>query len=97
MDLNQAISYIQADHGLSDEQKDELLSEEGKKKLAMLLSGASGAALGFALAKFKKMDRTAQVILSTLGFGAGVLIYKYYTREKYLNYNDKTQTYQIDN
>ena len=97
MDINDAIHFINTDQSLTDTQKEELLSDEGKGKLTAILSGATGATLGVALAKYKNMSKTAQTILGALGFGAGVLIYKYWTRDRFLKYNSKTKTYDIDN
>ena len=95
MDLTDIIQLIHSDRGLTEAQKQEMTSEESKKKLATLLSGGVGAGLGLALAKYKKMSTTAQALLSALGFGAGVLIYKYYSRDKFLSYNDKTKTHEF--
>ena len=72
-----------------------MTEDENKKKLASLLSGGTGAGLGLVIAKYKKMSPASQVILSALGFGAGVLLYKYYSREKFLNYNKDTKAYEI--
>jgi hypothetical protein len=96
MDINDIINFIHSDKGLSLSQKEEMLSEEGKKKLAVVLGGSAGAALGVALAKYRKMSTTSQVLLSALGFGIGVLLYKYYTRERFANYNSDTKMYEID-
>lgn len=95
MDLNDIIPLIHSDPGLSAVAKEELLDEDNRERLHALLSGASGAALGLALAKYKKLGRTAQIILSGLGFGAGVLVYKYYTRDKYTSYDEKSKMYEI--
>lgn len=95
MNIEHALQFIRADQGLTENQKEELLGEEGRSKLAKLISGAGGASLGIALAKYKNMGKIAQTVLGTLGFGAGVLIYKYYTRERFTEYNDKSKMYEI--
>jgi hypothetical protein len=97
MDFNDIVSIIKSDSGLSSSQKEELLGDDNKKKLAILLSGASGAAIGLALAKYKNMSRPAQVVLSALGFGAGMLVYKYWHRERFAHYDSNTKMYNIDN
>ena len=95
MDLHDAIKFIHSDKGLDEAQKQELTNEENKKKLAALLAAGTGAGLGLALAKYKKMAAPAQVVLSALGFGAGMVIYKYWNRERFANYNEKTKMYEV--
>jgi hypothetical protein len=96
MEIDDIISLVQSDPGLSPQQKEEITKDEHKKKLSALLSGASGGTLMLALAKYKKMSRTAQAIMTGLGFGAGLLVYKFYTRNKFATYNDTAKTYEID-
>jgi Na+-transporting NADH:ubiquinone oxidoreductase subunit NqrC len=48
------------------------------------------------VAKFNDLSKTTQVLLTLLGFGLGSVIYDYYHRSKFANYDDKTRTYKID-
>jgi uncharacterized membrane protein len=97
MDTNDIISAVQSDYGLTNSQKEELMSDETKRKIQTFLSGAGGAALALAVSKYLKLGKTSKVILSTLGFGAGVLLYKHYTStNKFATYDEKTKRYQID-
>ena len=96
MNLEEILALIKADPGLTNEQKNEIIKSENRKKLEALLSGGVGAGLGLALGKYYKMSKTTQVILSALGFGAGWLLYKYMTRERFANYDKESGTYKID-
>jgi hypothetical protein len=94
MSISEIISLISSDSGLSNEQKQMLTKD--KARLEEAVCGASGAALGVALGKYRKMSRTTQAILAALGFGAGTLIFKYLNRPRFANYNAETGSYQID-
>jgi F0F1-type ATP synthase assembly protein I len=94
MDNSEIINFIRNDTSLSAEQKNELL--DNKSKLIKFISGAGGGVLGLALAKYKNMSQTSQIVLSALGFGAGMVIYNYAKRKKFADYNDETGLYEIN-
>lgn len=96
MDIDSLIKLVNSDAGLGSAQKMELTKDENKKKLEKILSGASGAALGLAAAKYARLSRLSQALLSAAGFGIGVLVYDYVNRTKFSNYDEKTKSYQID-
>jgi len=96
MDINEIINLVKQDPSLSFENKQELTNEESQKKLKSFLSGVAGASLMLALAKYKKLSKPAKIALALVGFGAGKLVYSYYKRDKFSNYDDKTDTYKID-
>lgn len=96
MDLDNIVDTINTDPGLSSEQKDELTSKRGKKVLVEVLSGVGGAAIMEAIAKYKKMGGLAQAILATLGFGAGILLYKAYEHNNFADYDEESRSYKID-
>jgi|GEM_PF-6941144 F0F1-type ATP synthase assembly protein I len=96
MNLEEVLSAIQSDASLTSDQKNEITKAENRKKLESLFSGVAGAGLGLALAKYYKMSKTAQVMLAALGFGAGTLLYKYMTRERFATYDASIGTNRID-
>jgi hypothetical protein len=96
MDIESIINLAHSDTGLGSSQKQELSKEENKRKLEKALSGVGGAALGLAAAKYAKLSKMAQTLLSAAGFGIGVLIYDYINRPRFANYDDKSKSYQID-
>lgn len=71
-DLMQA---IQGDLGLPEGDRLNLLRMFNSPNLAeQLLGGVAGGALGWALAKYKKMSGPAQTLMSLAGFGMGNII-----------------------
>lgn len=96
MDIESILNLVNNDSGLGSAQKQELSREENKRKLEKVLSGAGGAALGLAAAKYARLGHMAQALLSAAGFGIGVLVYDYINRPRFANYNSENRMYEID-
>jgi hypothetical protein len=96
MNIDNIIELAMKDPGLTQAQKQELSAEHNRNIFKKLLSGSAGATLVVALSKYKGLGTTAKTLLGSLGFGAGVLIYNYYNRTRFANYNNETGAYDID-
>ena len=97
MNLAQANEAIGNDTGLSDSEKQYLGKDETQKDIEKFLAGAAGATLGVVIAKYLRLGRTLQVVLGTLGYGAGRAIYtaiKNYRSGS--QYDNDLGTYKID-
>jgi len=67
--------YITKDPSLGLPQKTELLRMlDAPNVEEHLLAGATGAAIGLVLARYKKMSPSSQVLMSLAGFGIGNII-----------------------
>ena len=96
MDLDTLLRIAKEDPGLTQAQKDELINDSDRDRLDKLLSGVAGGILTLAVTRYLKMSKLAQTLLSLSGFGAGMLIYNYFTERKFANYDDKSKTFKID-
>jgi hypothetical protein len=62
-----------------------------------LIHGVAGGAVGFGIAKFLQLSKSAQVLLTLAGYGIGkYLLDNTHKSDKLLEYNDKTKTYKIN-
>jgi hypothetical protein len=95
--FDKIMQLVNMDSMLSPRQKEELATKENREKIKSLLSGAAGASLVHALSKYMKLDEHGRMAMTTLGFGAGILIYNYVTRNSFDTYNPRWRAYQIDN
>lgn len=92
MDLTMLKRLIAADNLLSPKQRQELDDD----KLKTVLSGAAGGGVMLALSKFARLSQRTQVVLTALGFGVGVLVYRYTKGPKFAKYDESTRSYKID-
>lgn len=90
---------VQADPKLSSSQKAELVDilNDGNR-LPKLLSGATGSAVGVAIAKYFKLGTTSKVVLGAAGFGIGSLLYNFFSKRdrQFAPWNDKIKAYEMD-
>jgi hypothetical protein len=88
---------IENDPGLSNERKINLFTILNSPNIAeQLLAGASGAAVGVALAKYKKLSNTAQTLMGLAGFGLGNIIMNSLTQPgKFTSWDPNTATAKV--
>ena len=96
MDTEKLIELISHDPSLSAAQKEELTGSKAKTGIQKMLAGAGGATVALLVARFSQLSKTAQVLLSGLGYGVGSVVYDYYHRSKFANYNAEKGVYEID-
>ena len=103
VDFDKLLACAVADPGLNEAEKAYLQSQEVKKDLLKFLSGATGASIAVALAKYAKLGKIAQTILGLAGFGAGKLLYNWAVANlgkqedrQFSTYNVKLKTYEIN-
>jgi hypothetical protein len=91
------IKAIQSDSGLSEPDKELLLSKLNDDKwFDKLMHGTTGASVGYLVSKFFGLSRKSQVLLTVAGFGIGrYLLDNIQKRDKFMQYNDKLKTYEI--
>jgi hypothetical protein len=89
--------YINADHGLAPDQRVHLLRMLNSPDLAgHIFAGVTGAAIALAVARWKKMSGTSQVLMSLAGFGLGnIILNKLEGHPKYTSWNPDTATATI--
>ncbi len=86
---------------------DPQLSNDERRQLSQALSsaaqwqsfaaGAMGAAAGYSIAKFLKMSKTAQILITLAGFGVGkYLLDNSQNSGKFMEYNKKLKGYKIN-
>lgn len=97
LSFDRIMQLVNMDSMLSPAQKAELESKENREKIKALLSGAAGAGLAHVLTKYLHLNENSRLLLTTLGFGVGMLVYNYVTRNNFDSYNPKWRAYQIDN
>ena len=101
IDLAELRRAVSSDRELNEHEREELnaLIEE-KDFLKRMAFGGAGAALGLIVAKFLKLGRTTQVLLSLAGFGIGRALYdgliKNPHRDNFGQVNRKTNLYEIN-
>ncbi len=67
--------YIRADQGLNAQTRAHLLTIINTPDIAgHLLTGATGAAIALAVARWRKMSGSSQVLMGLAGFGLGNII-----------------------
>jgi hypothetical protein len=83
---------IRQDYGMPHESKINLLTMLNSPNMAdQLIAGAGGAALGLAVARYKKLSGTAQTLMSLAGFGLGNIIMSSLTQPgKFTGWNPET-------
>jgi len=89
--------YIKADHALSQDQKTHILRMLNSPDVAShLLAGTAGAALALAVARWKKMSGTSQVLMSLAGFGLGnIILNKLMGPSKFTRWDPDTGTVTV--
>ncbi len=97
MNVESLISLAISDPGLSQQAKEFLSDVKNHSHFQKIISGAGGAALGVAIAKYKNLSKVSQILLGIAGFGIGTVIYDYFHKKNdFSNYNDKVKTYEIN-
>ena len=89
--------YVRNDHGLHPDQRFQVLQMLNTPDVAShLLVGATGAALALAVARYRKMSGTSQVLMSLAGFGLGnIILNKLTPPPKYTQWDQDTGTMKI--
>lgn len=89
--------FIRSDYGMPQSSKMNLLTIMNSPNMAeQLIAGAGGAALGMAVARYKKMSGTAQALMSLAGFGLGNIIMNSLTQPgKFTSWNAETAKNRI--
>ena len=84
--------FIRSDYGMPHESKVNLLAIMNSPNMAeQVIAGAGGAALGYAVSKYKNMSGTAQALMSLAGFGLGNIIMNSLTQPgKFTSWNSET-------
>lgn len=99
MNQEQLIEAINKDQGLSEDAKTRLLRKcTHPGFVESLFAGSVGAAVGNAIAIFLSLNRTAQIAISTAGFGIGQIVLDLSNKRKdnqTLKLNEKTRQYEI--
>lgn len=90
-------TIVRNDPSLSEEEKDELITKlDDNIFFDSLMRGATGAGVGYVIAKFLGLSRSARVLLSIAGFGIGrYLLDTSRKHDKFLQYNEKLKIYDI--
>jgi hypothetical protein len=89
--------YINADHGLAPDQRVHLLKMLNSPDMAgHLFAGVAGAAVALAIARWKKMSATSQVLMSLAGFGLGnIILNKLEGHPKHTSWDSDTGTVTV--
>lgn len=95
MNTNALIDIIDTDPSLSQREKQELRDKINSPDFKKFLATASGAAVGYALAKFMHLKPLTKVLLSLAGAGAGRMLYQELKRSEDPAYNKENNTYQF--
>ncbi|CAK0773823.1 hypothetical protein CCP3SC5AM1_880016 [Gammaproteobacteria bacterium] len=99
MNIDSLLGLIHYDAGLSPSEKAQLLEIcQDKKSISKFLSGAAGATVSIAIAKYVNLSKAAQILLGVAGYGIGRLIYDQVTKhhKQFATYNDRTNSYVMD-
>lgn len=93
----QLIQLIQQDQGVTPEEKAELINKlENDELFEHLMHGAAGAGIGYIIAKYLKLSKEAQFLLSIAGFGIGrYILDKSKNDDRFLQYDSKLKVYNI--
>lgn len=91
-------SLVTQDHGLSGEEKQELLSRlQEPGFINTLMAGSTGAGLAYIAAKYLNLSTTARFLLTVSGFGIGkYLLEKTQNRDTFIKYNKNTKLYHLN-
>lgn len=89
---------VQQDAGLSKTEKEYLLQRLTEPTiLEHLVHGTTGAGVALIVSKYLALPKNAQILLSIAGFGIGkYLLDTTQKRDKFIQYNDKLNTYNIN-
>lgn len=87
---------IHADPHLTPGEKQELTNKLHQQDNSFL-NGVAGAGVGFAVSRFLKLSKNAQILLTIAGYGIGkYLLDNDKKRAKLVEYNDKTKSYNLN-
>jgi hypothetical protein len=93
----QLISIIDRDPTLTKAEKDEVIERlRDNSFYDHMIHGAIGASIGYVIARFLKLSKTSQVLLSIAGFGLGkYLLDATRKHDRFLQYNDRLKVYEL--
>lgn len=94
----QLMQLVQHDSGLTIQEKAELIEKiQDNDFYTNLMHGTIGASIGYIISKFLNLSRSAQILMSVAGFGIGrYLLDVSRKHDKFIQYNERLRTYEIN-
>lgn len=91
-------SLIAQDHGLSPEEKAQLMVRiQTPGFLNSLMAGSTGAGLAYIVSKYLNLAPTTRFLLTVSGFGIGkYLLEKTQNHDTFIKYNKNTKLYHLN-
>ena len=91
------IAIVRRDTSLTSAEKDEIINKLSNLTFfTPFINGVIGASVGLIVAKYLKLSKTAQVLLTLAGFGLGkYLLDATRKHDKFLQYNEKLKVYEL--
>ena len=91
------IKLIHADPHLAEADKTAIIKKLEKGENDSWLNGVAGAGAGFAVSRFLKLSKNAQILLTIAGYGIGkYLLDNTKKHDKLVEYNDNSKSYKIN-
>lgn len=89
---------VSQDNSLTPDQKQYVMNKLNDPTFVQELgAGALGAGAGYVLAKFLRISKPGQILLTLAGFGIGkYLLDKSQKHDKFVQYNSKLKAYEIN-
>lgn len=98
-DKSVIINSISIDPHLSSEDRKRLIASITNEDSSYhsLLNGALGAGIGYAIARFLKLSKNTQIVVTLAGFGIGkYLLDNHENSGKFMEYDKKLKGYKLN-
>jgi hypothetical protein len=90
------MQLVSQDKGISRDQKQSVITMLNSPEfMDRILVGTTGAALGYAIAKYANIPQPTRTLLSLAGYGIGNVLYNTLQNREFTTYNQQTATAKI--